>query len=150
MTQENASLKFKLQGLMNKNLALQKTFTHTGKEAPVVNYVENVNLIFILSIFVRYFHSAFSIIVHQEYGRYYDGNIFIKKEDCIQLDATEHPREYINHLLVILFGRDVLKRSCVTGQMSNRFRDKDRKPPLDPIKLQLIYSKQESKCNNFG
>lgn len=64
MTQENASLKFKLQGLMNKNLALQKAFTHTGKEAPVVNYVENVNLIFILSIFVRYFHSAFSIIVH--------------------------------------------------------------------------------------
>ncbi|XP_037035565.1 longitudinals lacking protein, isoforms H/M/V isoform X10 [Bradysia coprophila] len=124
MIQENASLKFELHGLMERNLALQKAFSNTGKDVPIVNYVEN------------------------EYGRYYDGNIFIKKQDCVQLDATEHPREYINHLLVILFGRDVLKRSCVTGQMSNRFRDKDRKPPLDPIKLQLIYKLVAAKTNN--
>lgn len=57
------------------------------------------------------------------------------------LDATENPRDYLNNLLVILFGREVLKKSCVTGQMSNRFKDKDRKPPLDPVKLQLIYSR---------
>ncbi len=76
----------------------------------------------------------------QDYGRYYDGNIFIKTADCHLLDATEHPREFVNHLLIVLFGKEVLKKSCVTGQMSNRFRDKDRKPPLDPVKLQLIYS----------
>lgn len=57
------------------------------------------------------------------------------------LDATENPRDYLNHLLIILFGREVLKKSSVTGQMSNRFRDKFGKPPLDPVKLQLIYSK---------
>lgn len=141
MIQENASLKFELQGLMDRNLALQNAFSHTSKEVPVVNFVENVNLNFP----TPFHHSAFFIPqIVQEYGRYYDGNIFIKKQDCVQLDATEHTREYINHLLVVLFGRDVLKRSCVTGQMSNRFRDKDRKPPLDPVKLQLIYSKLES------
>lgn len=57
------------------------------------------------------------------------------------LDATENPREYLNHLLMSLFGREVLKKSSVTGEKSNRFRDKDEKPPLDPVKLQLIYSK---------
>lgn len=58
------------------------------------------------------------------------------------MDATENPRDYLNNLLVILFGRETLKKSCVTGQGSNRFKDKDRKPPLDPVKLQLIYSNE--------
>lgn len=82
-----------------------------------------------------------SFVNLQNNGRYYEGNIFIKTKDCRLLDATENPRDYLNNLLVILFGRETLKKSCVTGQMSNRFRDKDRKPPLDPVKLQLIYSR---------
>lgn len=41
--QENVSLKFELQDLNERNLALQKAFSNVvGKEVPQVNYVENV------------------------------------------------------------------------------------------------------------
>lgn len=50
---------------------------------------------------------------------------------------------------MIVFGKEVLKESSVTGEKSNRYRDKDGKPPLDPVKLQLIYSKIFVKIYHF-
>lgn len=63
------------------------------------------------------------------------------------LDGYENPRDYLNHLLILVFGKEVLKKSSVTGQTSNKFKDKDGKPPLDPVKLQIIYS--NSMLNNI-
>lgn len=42
VVQDNASLKFELRDLMERNVALQKAFTNCGKEVTRVNYVENV------------------------------------------------------------------------------------------------------------
>ncbi len=42
IVQENTSLKFEVQDLMERNLALQKAFANTGLEVAKVNYVENV------------------------------------------------------------------------------------------------------------
>lgn len=61
--QENASLKFELQDLMERNVALQKAFLKVGKEVPQVspvNYVENV--IFIFYIFNVIIFEIFSSI----------------------------------------------------------------------------------------
>lgn len=42
LIQENASLKFEVQDLLERNVALQKAITNVGKDVTQVNYVENV------------------------------------------------------------------------------------------------------------
>lgn len=44
LMQENVSLKYKVNDLMERNLALQKTIASSGKEVAAVHYVENVTL----------------------------------------------------------------------------------------------------------
>lgn len=51
---------------------------------------------------------------------------------------TSTPASYIGDLAVLLFGKDALAQSSLTGRQSGAHKDVESKPPLDENKLDAL------------
>ena len=60
-----------------------------------------------------------------------------------KLPALNHssPSSYIGDLMVLVFGKDTLRESSLTGTQSCAHKNVEAKPPLDPNKLEIIIGK---------
>ena len=77
----------------------------------------------------------------------YVGNVFISTSQWNLLNSIKDPTAFLNDLVIVIFGKEVLKTSRVTGNISNRNKGEAKKP-LDKTKLSLVYDLMAEKTNS--
>lgn len=132
----NQNLQVQLESSNKRNLALQNYLVSVDERVPETLYIDKVIVHKKKEMIVKI--NKVLVASRKEGGRLYRGGIFLTKKQCAVLDKTNSDSEFINNLLVCLFGREILKSHSLTGRRSNRTKGLP-KPALDKERINLLY-----------
>lgn len=146
---ENEILKAQLNNSNKRNLDLQRVLGKRRKgsqpdqpEKIKVEYIQEV--ILIENGMERSSYISFFKLFSKPKARIYADNVLITNDQLSLLEAKEKPTAYLGALLYIIFDRETLLKSSITGKRCNRFKGRAAPQPLDPVKFNLACGNMNS------
>ncbi|XP_051155198.1 uncharacterized protein LOC127277851 isoform X2 [Leptopilina boulardi] len=79
--------------------------------------------------------------ITRDYRKFHMGRgEFLNVENyALAMSNVDKPSQFVKNLSVAVFGKDILRKSTVSGRKSNRSKDEEIPPALDSTKLLAIY-----------